>query len=177
MEDGTGITFRIYDDKQREITSIGAEVKDGTAETVWTYYWNGEELKEKPKFTFEVTANCCKPVKSEECEISAKLSLQIIDELYKTIGNLPIEFSYNDQSEDVQTDSNGLFEKDDLIPGHCQLLIKFKNDYKRPDSQKIGKNTGLPKFEYDKQKELNIDLNTYFHCLIKIHLNNELWSK
>ena len=127
-------------------------------------------MEEKPKYYFEVTANRCKPVKSEECEISAKLSLQIIDELYKTIGNLPIEFSYNDQSEDVQTDSNGLFEKDDLITGHCQLLIKFKNDYKRPDSQKIGKNTGLPKFEYDKQRELNIGacqkkcVNGYMSC-------------
>ena len=126
MEDGTGITFRIYDDKKREITSIGAEVKNGTAETVWTYRYNGEELKEKPKYYFEVTANRCKPVKSEEVEIGAKIKISLIDDFNKSIkkGYKAILYLSDGSTEEISFDSEGKYERTDLIPGKYTVKLK-----------------------------------------------------
>ena len=72
FEEGQGLTFTVYNARtQAEVTGIGAEVKDGKAEAQWTYHWDGEPLEEKPKYYFEVTANRCKPVKSEDIELGA----------------------------------------------------------------------------------------------------------
>ena len=72
-----GVTFWIYDDKGRLVTSIGADIKDDMAVAEWTYHYNGEKLDHKPKFTFEVTGKRCKKVESSACEITQSISLLI----------------------------------------------------------------------------------------------------
>ena len=173
-----GVTFRIYDDKGRQVFETGAEIEGDKAEAEWTYHWNGEKLEEKPKFTFEVTGQRCKRVESSEVEISGKLSVQLTDEKYKTLGDLKMTFFYNDESEDVQTDSNGLFEKEDLIPGYCHIDIETSNDYKRPQANKIENIDDFTVIDCDKTNSgFYINLNTYTSYLVKCNLNNEKWSK
>ena len=64
-----GVTFWIYDDKGREVTSIGAEIKGNKAEAEWSYHWKGEKLDAKPKYTFEVTGNRCKKIESSKIQV------------------------------------------------------------------------------------------------------------
>ena len=173
-----GVTFRVYDDKGRQVFEKGATIEGDKAEAEWTYHWNGEKLEEKPKFTFEVTGQRCKRVESSETEISGKLSVQLTDEKYKTLGDLKMTFFYNDESEDVQTDSNGLFEKEDLIPGYCHIDIETSNDYKRPQANKIENMEDFTVIDCDKTNSgFYINLNTYTSYLVKCNLNNEKWSK
>ena len=122
MEDGTGITFRIYDDKKREVTSIGADIKDGTAETVWTYYWNGEDLKEKPKFTFEVTGQRCKNVESKNIELGQNIDIQFAGSRLERLGNIKVSFFREGEILEKES-SDGSFTEEDLIPGDWKVKL------------------------------------------------------
>jgi hypothetical protein len=119
-----GVTFWIYDDKGREVTSIGAEIKGNKAEVEWTYHWDGTPLKEKPKFKFKVTGNRCKKVESGEVEISAKIKIVILPAL----GDLPEKVKYYlegpDNSEEISLDDENSFEKEDLIPGTYKISLE-----------------------------------------------------
>ena len=101
-------------------------MKDGKAEAQWTYHWDGEELKEKPKYYFEVTANRCKPVKSEEAEMGAKIKISLIDDFNKSIkkGYKAILYLSDGSTEEISFDSEGKYERTDLIPGKYTVKLK-----------------------------------------------------
>ena len=126
-----GVTFWIYDDKGREVTSIGAEIKGNKAEAEWTYHWNGEILKEKPKFKFEVTGNRCKNVESSEVEIGAKISIYLQSNIdYDVYGfdSQLIKDNDVDNSESISFD-NGKYEED-VIPGKYEVAFEINSDKK-----------------------------------------------
>lgn len=121
-----GVTFWIYDDRGSLVTSIGADIKDGKAEAEWTYHYNGEKLDAKPKFTFEVTGNRCKNVKSSEVEIGAKINIRIATEDGQLFNNIIIKNINND--EEIKL-SDGTYKKDSEIPSiqNYILVNDFKN--------------------------------------------------
>ena len=127
FEEGQGVTFTVYNARtQAEVTGIGAEVKDGKAEAQWTYHWGGEPLEEKPTYYFEVTANRCKPVKSTEVEIGQRLRISLVDDFNKPIekGYKAILYLLNETTEEISFDSEGKYEKEDLIPGKYTVKLK-----------------------------------------------------
>ena len=163
FEEGQGLTFTVYNGQtQEEVTSIGAQVKDGKAEALWTYRYNGEELKEKPKYYFEVTANRCKPVKSEEVEIGAKINCHITD-IFENI-NKDLSYSLLNEEgkiQDGKVDSDGNIKVDDysIIPGNIYLLLSSENELetlsgKYSDKKNVIK---ISESELDKYK-IKIDL-------------------
>ena len=124
-----GVTFWIYDDKGREVTSIGAEIKGNKAEAEWTYHWNGEKLDAKPKYTFEVTGNRCKKVESGDVEISGKLKITIKNTKDEVVSEQPYSIYLNgDIYENGESDSDGLIEYEDLVPGNYQILVKSSKE-------------------------------------------------
>ena len=126
-----GVTFWIYDDKGREVTSIGAEIKGDKAEAEWTYHYNGEPLKAKPKFKFKVTGNRCKKVESGDCEIGAKISIYLQSNIdYDVYGfdSQLIKDNDVDNSESISFD-NGKYEED-VIPGKYEVAFEINSDKK-----------------------------------------------
>lgn len=121
-----GVTFWIYDDRGSLVTSIGADIQYGKAEAEWTYHYNGEKLDAKPKFTFEVTGNRCKNVKSSEVEIGAKINIRIATEDGQLFNNIIIKNINND--EEIKL-SDGTYKKDSEIPSiqNYILVNDFKN--------------------------------------------------
>lgn len=121
-----GVTFWIYDDRGSLVASIGADIQDGKAEAEWTYHYNGEKLDAKPKFTFEVTGNRCKNVKSSEVEIGAKINIRIATEDGQLFNNIIIKNINND--EEIKL-SDGTYKKDSEIPSiqNYILVNDFKN--------------------------------------------------
>ena len=125
FEEGQGVTFTVYNARTGEVVyEAGSDVQDGKAEAQWTYYWNGEDLKEKPKYYFEVTANRCKPVKSEEVEIGQRLIIKLPK--MQNIENIKAElYRYGtDKTENISFDSDNTFDKDNLVPGKYTLHLK-----------------------------------------------------
>ncbi|MFC2289904.1 MAG: hypothetical protein ACFNKF_09800, partial [Treponema lecithinolyticum] len=113
------------------VTSIGAEVKDGKAEAQWTYHWDGDPLEEKPKYYFEVTANRCKPVKSEDIELGANYRFILVDGNGKVLPDTECKVSGADGAEQtVKSDSEGYVSVEDIVPGSIQVIPvkKEKND-------------------------------------------------
>ena len=127
FEEGQGVTFTVYNARTGEVVyEAGADVKDGKAEAQWTYHWDGEPLEEKPKYYFEVTANRCKPVKSEEAEMGAKIKISLIDDFNKSIkkGYKAILYLSDGSTEEISFDSEGKYERTDLIPGKYTVKLK-----------------------------------------------------
>ena len=123
-----GVTFRVYDDKGRQVFEKGADIEGDKAEAEWTYHWNGEKLEEKPKFTFEVTGQRCKRVESSEVEICGKIEVQFVDKLKEPLSNLEvILIDKENQENSIATDSDGIIKKDDVIPG--KYSVKTKNEF------------------------------------------------
>ena len=124
-----GVTFWIYDDKGRNVTSIGAEIKGNKAEAEWTYHWNGEKLDAKPKYMFEVTGNRCKKVESGDVEIGSNIKISVINALTKPYSNLDYEiYMCNGDKKEGSIDDDGNIELEDLIPGKIELLLKRKTN-------------------------------------------------
>ena len=132
FEEGQGVTFTVYNSRtQAEVTGIGAEVKDGKAEAQWTYHWDGEPLEEKPKYYFEVTANRCKPVKSEDIELGANYRFILVDGNGKVLSDTDCKVTAADGAEQtVKSDSEGYVSVEDIVPGSIQVIPikKEKND-------------------------------------------------
>ena len=126
-----GVTFRVYDDKGRQVFEKGAKIEGDKAEAEWTYHWDGEKLEEKPKFTFEVTGQRCKKVESSEVEIAARLFIRISDQIDDALEGIDATISTNKDSFDFKTDTDGIFEKDDLIPNKYELEIKLSDEQKK----------------------------------------------
>ena len=65
-----GVTFWIYDDKGREVTSIGAEIKGNKAEAEWNPIDTRLPNDTKAlKYSFEVTGNRCKKIESSKIQV------------------------------------------------------------------------------------------------------------
>jgi hypothetical protein len=65
-----GVTFWIYDDKGREVTSIGAEIKGNKAEVEWNPIDTRLPNDTKAlKYSFEVTGNRCKKIESSKIQV------------------------------------------------------------------------------------------------------------
>ena len=81
-------------------------------------------MEEKPKYYFEVTANRCKPVKSEEVEIGQRLIIKLPK--IQNIENIKAElYRYGtDKTENISFDSDNTFDKDNLVPGKYTLHLK-----------------------------------------------------
>ena len=127
FEEGQGVTFTVYNARTGEaVYEAGSDVQDGKAEAQWTYHWDGEPLEEKPKYYFEVTANRCKPVKSEEVEIGAKIKISLIDDFNKSIkkGYKAILYLSDGSTEEISFDSEGKYERTDLIQGKYTVKLK-----------------------------------------------------
>ena len=125
FEEGQGVTFTVYNARTGEaVYEAGSDVQDGKAEALWTYHWDGEPLEEKPKYYFEVTANRCKPVKSEEVEIGQRLIIKLPK--IQNIENIKAElYRYGtDKTENISFDSDNTFDKDNLVPGKYTLHLK-----------------------------------------------------
>ena len=118
-----GVTFRVYDDKGRQVFEKGATIEGDKAETEWTYHWNGEKLDHKPKFTFEVTGQRCKRVESGECEIGMEIRkvLKIGNEILKDM-DYRIILSNGDEISG-KTGEEGKIDQEDLIPGSYRIEI------------------------------------------------------
>ena len=118
-----GVTFRVYDDKGRQVFEKGATIEGDKAETEWTYHWNGEKLDHKPKFTFGVTGQRCKRVESGECEIGMEIRkvLKIGNEILKDM-DYRIILSNGDEISG-KTGEEGKIDQEDLIPGSYRIEI------------------------------------------------------
>lgn len=115
-----GVTFWIYDDRGRLVTSIGADIQDGKVVAEWTYHYNGEKLDAKPKFTFEVTGDRCKKVESPEVEIGAKINIRIATEDGQLFNKIIIKNINND--EEIKL-SDGTYKKDSEIPSVQNYIL------------------------------------------------------
>ena len=131
-----GVTFWIYDDKGRQVASLGADIEGDKAEAEWTYHWDGTPLKEKPKFKFKVTGNRCKKVESGDCEIGGQIDLQFVDKENYAINDVEYKLFFNEEDFDSGDLSNGVYEKDDLIPGKYEVLF-IPKEVKEKNTEKI----------------------------------------
>uniref|UniRef100_UPI0025E7AEB3 PAAR domain-containing protein n=1 Tax=Treponema sp. TaxID=166 RepID=UPI0025E7AEB3 len=123
-----GVTFRIYDDKGRQVFEKGAEIEGDKAEAEWTYHWNGEKLEEKPKFTFEVTGQRCKKVESSEVDISATFEAVLQNQNGEILKDLDYAIIQSDGStSDSKTDDNGIIKVEDVIPGIVEVKVSFED--------------------------------------------------
>ena len=124
-----GVTFWIYDEKGQEVTSLGADIVDGRAEAQWTYHWSGEVLKAKPKYTFGVTGNRCRKVESGEVEIGAKIKIIMKNKEGEIVSEQPYAlYLYGKVYECGESDSEGLIEYENLVPGNYQILVKSSKE-------------------------------------------------
>ena len=134
FEEGQGVTFTVYNARTGEaVYEAGSDVQDGKAEALWTYHWDGEPLEEKPKYYFEVTANRCKPVKSEEVEIGAKIYIPV--ETAEQKAGTDIEYVLYTPGDEIKkkTDSEGIIKEDDLIPGEYTIVFEGEKKEKIQD--------------------------------------------
>ncbi|NLT18934.1 MAG: hypothetical protein GXY10_06000, partial [Clostridiales bacterium] len=126
----SGVTFTVYNKATgEEVTSIGADVAGDKAEAEWTYHYKHDPenpLKEKPKFYFTVTAAKAKELKSGDVEIGQNIKIVVKDIFDESYGELKFVLYQvgTDNSTNCNTSSDGLFEKEDLVPGKYE--IKFE---------------------------------------------------
>ncbi|MBQ8680600.1 MAG: hypothetical protein IJ530_12700 [Treponema sp.] len=121
-----GVTFRVYDDKGMQVFETGANIVDGKAEAEWIYHWNGEVLKAKPKFIFEVTGQRCKMVKSGEIELgdTLEITVNIADREILKDYDFTLTCNSNESEETISFDNENKFSNKELIPGKFILKIK-----------------------------------------------------
>ncbi|MCQ2584697.1 MAG: phage baseplate assembly protein V [Treponema sp.] len=121
-----GVTFFIYDSSTgKQVTSIGAKIEGDKADAEWTYHYNGEKLDAKPKFKIEATGNRCKKVESGDVEISAKIKVKIKNKIEEAVSEQPYSLYLDGEVyESGESDSEGLIEYENLVPGNYQILIK-----------------------------------------------------
>ena len=121
----SGVTFHIYDEHKKEIYSVCANIQNDSADAGWIYYWNGEKLDHKPKFTVEVTGNRCKNAMSSEIEISQAIRFYLVSESGQKFGNA----SFVDENGNKVALDDGYYEKESEIPGahRYTLMSDFKD--------------------------------------------------
>ena len=169
-----GVTFWIYDDKGREVTSIGAEIKGNKAEAEWTYHWNGEKLDAKPKYTFEVTGNRCKKVESGDVEIGAKIILYLKTEMTYEVNGFDISLIKNEEETNAEKISfdKGKIEKEEIIPAKYTYRLIRKENKLEYDQGEVKTPSNIERVEYTKATSpiLKLDIEKENYLIIS---NNE----
>ena len=165
-----GVTFWIYDDKGREVTSIGAEIKGNKAEAEWTYHWNGEKLDAKPKYTFEVTGNRCKKVESGDVEISAKIILYLKTEMTYEVNGFDISLIKNEEETNAEKISfdKGKIEKEEIIPAKYTYRLIRKESKLEYDQGEVKIPSNIERVEYTKATSpiLKLDIEKENYLII-----------
>ena len=138
-----GVTFRVYDDKGRQVFEKGADIEGDKAETEW----NPIDTRQPDdtndlKYTFEVVGNRCKTVESSECQVKNprvvsmewdKKAVFYGDEVTLTIKS----FEMSDESptckiqlfeKDYKSDDDYIFEKDINIDKD-EVEMKFRLEF------------------------------------------------
>ena len=165
-----GVTFWIYDDKGREVTSIGAEIKGDKAEAEWTYHWNGEKLDAKPKYTFEVTGNRCKKVESGDVEISAKIILYLKTEMTYEVNGFDISLIKNEEETNAEKISfdKGKIEKEEIIPAKYTYRLIRKESKLEYDQGEVKIPSNIERVEYTKATSpiLKLDIEKENYLII-----------
>jgi len=146
FEEGQGVTFTVYNERtQEEVTSIGAEVKDGKAEAQWNPIdTRNPEDTEELKYYFEVTAARCKPVKSGDIQVkNPKVISMEWDKKAIYWG-------------DKATLKIKTFELSDESPT-CKLQL-WEKDYTTEDDFILEKDITIDKDEVEQEIEFNFDV-------------------
>jgi hypothetical protein len=169
-----GVTFWIYDDKGREVTSIGAEIKGNKAEAEWSYHWKGEKLDAQPKYTFEVTGNRCKKVESGDVEISAKIILYLKTEMTYEVNGFDISLIKNEEETNAEKISfdKGKIEKEEIIPAKYTYRLIRKESKLEYDQGEVKTPSNIERVEYTKATSpiLKLDIEKENYLIIS---NNE----
>jgi hypothetical protein len=133
MEEGAGVTFRVYEDgmdpeRDEAVEEIGAENRGGKAEGEWTYHYRHDAenpLTEKPKYYFTANGQRCKEVRSGNVEMGMDYFLLIKIE-NEIIIDKDCEVKLSDgTTEYAKTDKNGILELKGRVPGTI-LLVEIK---------------------------------------------------
>ena len=165
-----GVTFWIYDDKGREVTSIGAEIKGDKAEAEWTYHWNGEKLDARPKYTFEVTGNRCKKVESGDVEIGAKIILYLKTEMTYEVNGFDISLIRNEEETNAEKISfdKGKIEKEEIIPAKYTYRLIRKESKLEYDQGEVKTPSNIERVEYTKATSpiLKLDIEKENYLII-----------
>jgi len=75
------------------------------------------DIKEKPKYFFTGTANCCKIKQSNMVEVSKKVRVTILDAFRKPVKGIEIQVKESDGKEHKKTTGeDGYIELEDIIP-------------------------------------------------------------
>lgn len=112
-----GVTFNIFDDKGKQVYSTEAKVEGDKVEAEWTYSWNGDILKEKPRFSFKVTGQRCKKVESGDIEIGMKYEIPAFDENGEPLKNTKFTVYFStDKSVSANSDDEGNIIIENEIP-------------------------------------------------------------
>ena len=127
-----GVTFWIYNDKGRLVTSMGADIEGDKAEAEWTYNYQYDPerpLKEKPKFTFDVQGQRCKKKESTSVEIGMNIKILAQDENGELAKNKKFYVSYSDGSnKSYSSNEQGEIELKDIVPGIILNITEDKNN-------------------------------------------------
>ena len=127
-----GVTFMIMDDKKRVVATLGAEIEGDKAEAEWTYNFQFNPdypLKQKPKFSFQVSGQRCKKKESSSVEISMNHKVIAYDENGEIAKNKSFYVSYSDGSfKSYSSNGQGEIELKDMVPGIILEITEKKND-------------------------------------------------
>jgi hypothetical protein len=132
MEEGAGVVFRVYAEgadpkKDKAVAELASENREGKAEAEWVYRYTHDPenpLKEKPKYFFTATGRRCKEAKSGNVEMSQNLYIEILNRYKKPLTET-IDYELKHPSGETMSDSTseGVIDKQDLIPGEWELVI------------------------------------------------------
>jgi hypothetical protein len=135
MEEGAGVTFRVYaegadparDEAAAELAGVN---KGGTAEVEWTYRYKHDPenpLKEKPKYFFTANGNRCKEAKSGNVEIGMNYKILLQSENGEILKNTHFKAQLSDKtSEEGTSTDEGWIELKEKVPG-ILLTAEFEN--------------------------------------------------
>ena len=125
MEERESAHFTVYGTHKGHVIYIEnktAIIHEGKAELRWTYRYNGEELKEKPKYYFTVSARRCKKEKSGEAEIEQTIDITLAGSRLEALGNVKVCF-FKENEKMQKESSDGTFKEDNLIPGDWNIKL------------------------------------------------------
>jgi hypothetical protein len=134
MEEGAGVTFRVYADgmdpkRDTPIEEIASKNLGGKAEAEWTYRYKHDPenpLTEKPKYFFTANGQRCKEVRSGNVEMGQGLSVEFLDDTGQPLDN---KFEYelkHHSGESIKGNTSEKIEKTDLIPGKWDIILTAK---------------------------------------------------
>jgi hypothetical protein len=132
MEEGTGVTFRVYPEgadpkRDRAAAELASSNRGGKAEAEWTYQYRHDPekpLTEKPKFFFTAVSRRCKEAKSGNVEIGMEINITASNQFRELLEEVKYTLYRNGESQtDGQTGSDGLIAEKDQTPGLFEILI------------------------------------------------------